>query len=29
MLISVDKKSSNSNWQLRGQQVKERPVMPK
>ena len=29
MLISVDKKSSNSNWQLRGQQVKGRPVIPK
>jgi len=27
MLISVDKKSSNSNWQLRGQKVKGRSVM--
>ena len=29
MLISVDKKRSNSNWQLRGQQVKGRPVRKK
>ena len=27
MLISVDKKRSNSNWKLKGQKVKGRTVM--